>query len=154
MGIVVASGGAGGVVDGEDDTGDLEGARFDEVAGAVAEFGELEVGVAGKCETGGHEHGVNFDATGAGKFEVELGGLVSLYGAGEDPAAAGEQGSGKKAGETFGVAGAEGGEAEDPGRCGMIHAARVVPVLEIARVGHTRMIGWRRTLVQGVRRWN
>jgi hypothetical protein len=96
-------------MDREVDVGDIVSAGVDEVAGAVAEVGELEVGVAGELESGGDEDGVDFDAGGAGELEFELGGLISLGGAGEDPSAAGKDGSGEKADEALGVAGAEGG---------------------------------------------
>lgn len=102
------------VVDDEVDAGDVEGFAFDEVFGAVAEFGHLEMGVAGEFEPGSDEYGVDFDAGCAGKLEVKLGGLVSLGGAGEDPSAAGEQGSGEKADETRGFVGAEGSEVQAP----------------------------------------
>jgi hypothetical protein len=128
-----------GVVDDEVDAGDVEGAGFEEIFGAVAEVGELEVGVAGELESGGDEDGVDVDASGAGELEVELGGLVSLRDAGEDPSTAGEQGSGEEADEAFGLVGAEGGEPEAPGvavLAGALCAARVLDV-----VGHMGMIG-------------
>jgi hypothetical protein len=76
----------------------------------VAEIGELEVGVAREIESGGDEDGVDFDAGGTGKLKVELGGLISLGGAGENPSAAGEQGSREVADEALRLIGAEGGE--------------------------------------------
>lgn len=111
--VVFAAGDGGGAIDGEVDVGDVVGAGFEEVAGAVAKIGELEVGVAGELKSGGDEDGVDFDAGGARKLEVKLGGLVSLSGAGEDPSAAGEQGSGEKADQAFGLVGAQGGKVED-----------------------------------------
>jgi len=112
-GIVVVAGGAG-VVDDEVGAGDVEGARLDEVFGAVAEVGHLEVGVAGEFESGGDEDGVDVNAGSAGELEVELGGLVALGGTGENPPTAGEQGSGEVADEAVGLVGAEGGELEGP----------------------------------------
>lgn len=103
-----------GAVDDEAGVGDVPGVGFDEVFGAVAEVCHLKMGVARELEPGGNEHGINFDAGGAGEFEIELGGLVSLSSTGEDPSAAGEQGSGEKTDEPLGLVGAEGGEPQAP----------------------------------------
>lgn len=102
------------MVDDQVGAGDVEGAGVDEVFGAVAEVGELQVGVAGELESGSEQHDVDFDAGGAGKLEVDLGGLVSLGRAGEYPSAAGEEGSGEEADQSLGLIGADGGESQAP----------------------------------------
>ena len=109
---------------------DVEGAGVDEVLGAVAEVGELQVGIAGELESGSEQHGVDFDASGAGKLEVELGRLVSLRmvslcRAGEHPSAAGEEGSGEEADQSLGLVGADGGESQAP-FAGLAAQAQVV----------------------------
>jgi hypothetical protein len=127
-GVFVAAGGGGGGVNDEIDAGDVEGSSCDEVFGAVAEIGHLEMRVAGELESGGDEDGVDFDAGGAGELEVELGGLVSLGGAGEDPSPAGEQRSGETADETLRFFGAEGRELQ-------------APAIDLLCVGHMELIG-------------
>jgi len=117
--VVVASQFGGGVVDDEVGAGDVKGAGVEEVSGAVAEVGQLQVGVAGKRKSGSEQHGVDFDAGGAGKLEVELGGrvglgLASMCRAGEHPSSAGEEGSGEDADQSLGLVGADGGQVEAP----------------------------------------
>jgi hypothetical protein len=106
-GVVGVTGFGGGVVDDEASVSNVPGMCFDEVFGAVAEVCHLEMGVAGELESGGDENGVDFDAGGAGEFEIKFRSLTSLSGTGEDPSAAGEQGSGEKTDEPLGLVGAE-----------------------------------------------
>lgn len=114
-GVVLAASASdrGGAMDDEVDVSDVVGAGFEEVAGAVAKIGELQVGVAGELKSGSDEDGIDFHAGGARKLEVKLGGLVSLGGARKDPSATGEQGSGEKADHPLRLVGAQGGEVED-----------------------------------------
>lgn len=99
------------------------------------------MGVAGELESGGDEDGIDFDARDTGELKVELGGLVSLSGAGEDPSAAGEQCSGEDADEAFGLVGAEGGQAECPGLAVRAHALRDSVFFDV--VGHVELLGRR-----------
>lgn len=135
------------MVDDEVDSGDFEGAEFDEVSGAVAEVGELEVRVAGELESGGDEDGVDLDAGGSGEFEVECGGLVALGSAGEDPSAAGEEGSGEIADEALRFVGAQCGQLETPSVGGLALAAVLGADSMIVIVGHTELIGLKTSLV-------
>jgi hypothetical protein len=128
-GVFVAVGGGGGGINDEADASDVEGAGCDEVFGAVAEISHLEMGVTGELEPGGDEHSVDFDAGSASELEVELGGLVSLGGAGEDPSPAGEQCSGEIADEALRLVRAEGGEPE-------------APSVDLLFMGHMGLIGW------------
>jgi hypothetical protein len=111
---------------------EVEGMRLDKVARAVAEIRELRVGVARELKPGGDEDGIDFDAAGAGEFEIELGGLVSISGADEDPSATGKHSSRKKPHQARGIIGAAGGQLE-----GSILA--IGPGLEC--MGHTVFFG-------------
>lgn len=111
------------MVDDQVGTGDIEGAGLDEIFGAVAEVGHLEMRVAGE-------------------LEVELGGLVALGGAGEDPSAAGEQGPGEVVDEPLGLVRAEGGELETPAVWLCLCVGTLRACSDLFVVGHTEMIGW------------
>lgn len=104
----------GGVINDELDANDLKRAAFNEIFGAVAQFGQLEMRVTAEFQTGGDEDRVNLDAGGAGELKIQLGRLNPLSGTGQHPPAAGQQCSGQVAGQPLRFLGAESGELQAP----------------------------------------
>lgn len=137
------------MIDDQVDANDIEGMAGNKVFGAVAEFGQLEMGIATELEAGGDENRVNLNAGGTGKFKVQFGAFGSLGGAGEDPAATGEQRSGKIPNEALRIVGTERSKLQVPGVGLTVEGKEsgVSPIPLIDRLNHTALIGQRECFV-------